>query len=90
MAADYGHLEIFKFILDKIEDYADEFGDSPLHYAVQSGHLEMWKFIIDNMEDQNRKRSDRKTPLELATEMGHEKVCKLLKEDRPKNIYKLQ
>ena len=79
LAADYGHLEIFKFILDKIEDYAEEFGDPPLHYAAQSGHLEMSKFIIDNMEDQNRKSSAGKTALELATEMGHEKVCKLFK-----------
>ena len=50
----------------------------------------MCKFILENMEDQNRKSSDGKTPLEFATEMGHEEVCKLLKlhDDLPKNFSK--
>ena len=77
-AAESGRLEVCKFI---IETNKDPEGERPIHLAADNGHLEIFKFNI--------KRSDRETPLELATEMGHEKVCKLLKEDRPMNIYKL-
>ena len=91
MAADYGHLEIFKFMLGKVSEYADEFGRSPLHHAAQSGQFTMCKFILENMKNQHRKKCDGGiTPLEFATENGQEEVCKLLElyEDLPMSLSK--
>ena len=75
LAAGSGQLEVFRFIFDKVEEYvAGEYGNTPLHFAANSGHLEMCKFILENMEDQNRRNYDKKTPLDHATEMGHEEL----------------
>ena len=39
LADEFGHLKIFDFIFAKVGEHADEFGDSPLHYAATFGHL---------------------------------------------------
>ena len=55
-AAENGHAEIFKIILDMFEEKNPEdiYGQTPLHLAAQNGHAEIFKMILDVVEDKTQ------------------------------------
>ena len=49
-AAQYGHLEVLKFLTDDLNcspDIPGQSGRTPLHYAAQEGYLHVMKYLID-------------------------------------------
>jgi ankyrin repeat protein len=87
MAAQNGHTEIVKLLLDANADVnaANTNGLSPLYMAAQKGHTEVVKLLLVANADVNLKGSfkDTKyTPLEIARVRGHEDIVRIL-EDFP-------
>ena len=94
LAADKGHLEIYKFLSRKLRDknpgnvsLVNTEGRSPLHWAANRGHFAVCKFIIENTPNKNpayinpNHTKYRITPLHYAAEFGHVEVCKLIMEN---------
>jgi hypothetical protein len=80
LAANEGHLEIVKLLID---NGADVNGDSianltPLHGAALAGHTEVAAFLIEKGAQIDIKSINGKTPLELAREEGHTETVSLL------------
>ena len=71
-----------------IAECVDAAGDSPgkddaLHAAVRFGHTEMAAWLLANgVEDPTKLNFQKKTPLEVATEAGYDRIVSLLKELR--------
>ena len=80
LAAEKGHLEICKFIMERNEDKnpANYDGETPLHFAAQYGHLHVCHILIDNGIDKNPDDNRGVTPLHLAALHGHMDVCKFI------------
>ena len=80
LAADSGHFEICKFIIDNTDDKnpASHNGVTPLFMAAQNGNYEICKLIIANVGEKNPARSDGVTPLLIAAKNGHHEICKLI------------
>ena len=110
IAAENGHLDICTLILENpsVEDknpkcfkswdreYCRDFkGETPLHLAAKGRHLEICQLIISYTKDKSPKRTDGKTPGQLAHKKCYgyydnmkssqhyhqDSVCKLLGED---------
>ena len=82
VAAQYGHIEIFKTIaevtFDKNLRCKQNF--TPLHEAAYNGHLEVCKLLLLSLPDKNpRGGTDEAgiTPLHFAAHQGHSDVVKL-------------
>ena len=95
-AAENGHFEICKLILDEITEKnpanIDEIGgDTPLHIAAKNNQLEICKLImnytVESNEDKNPTNFFGLTPIDVADQEGHEEVYKFLKsfQDIPKH-----
>ena len=68
LAARYGHTEIYKFLITKVENFNAPNpmdGFTPLHYAARNGYTEMFKFIASKVENPNLPKQD-------ALQVGHE------------------
>jgi ankyrin repeat protein len=80
MAADSGHLNICKFIIENVQDKnpADIDGNTPLHFAAISGNLDICKMIMENVQNRNPGNDNGDTPLHHAANRGHLDVCKLI------------
>ena len=54
-AAENGHEQVCKLIMDKIKDKnpADLKGRTPLHIAAKNGYLAVCELILDELEDKN-------------------------------------
>ena len=57
MAAQKGHLEVCKMIMECLEDKnpIDRLGETPLHFAAKNGHFDTCKLFIanENVDDIN-------------------------------------
>ena len=80
MAVDQEHLQLFKFIFEKVDDKNPKGykGLSVLHLAAQEGCLNICKFILENVDDEIFLDDQGITPLYRAAHNGHVEVCKLL------------
>ena len=83
LAAKNGHLDIYEFISIKsgppwvnINPRMD-CDITPLHLAAKYGQFKVCKFICGNVDNWNLRRSDLKTPFELALMKGHMKTAGL-------------
>ena len=83
LAAKNGHLNIYEFISIRsgppwvnINPRMD-CDITPLHLAAKYGQFKVCKFICDNLDNWNLRRSDLKTPFELALMKGHIKTAGL-------------
>ena len=56
----------------------DNFGMTPLHYAVKYGHFEVVKYIANILENPNLPNFQGKTAHSLAKEAGHVDIAGLL------------
>jgi hypothetical protein len=80
LAAKSGHLDIYKFISKQSGPWVNinprmDCDITPLHLAAKYGQLKVCKFICDNLDNWNLRRSDLKTPFELALMKGHIKTA---------------
>ena len=82
LAAKNGHLEMFKFLHENLNDVNPIMQEhiTPLHLAAQCGHFDVCKYICDNTVMVAPFRSDFLTPYNLAKYRGHFKVANLLNE----------
>ena len=81
MAADKGHLEVVRLLLESgaDKDYTTRSGTTALHSAAENGHLEVVRLLLDSGADKE-KLSFRGTALHLAAMNGHSEVVRLLLE----------
>ena len=79
-AAQGGHIDICKLILDKItvKNPSDENGYTPLHETAQGGHIDVCKLILDKITNKSPINEDGKTPLDLAPVNNFIKFFELL------------
>ena len=82
LAAKNGHLDIYQFISKKRVPWVNinprmDCDITPLHLAAKYGQFKVCKFICDNLDNWNLRRSDLKTPFELALMKGHIKTAGL-------------
>ena len=83
-AASYGHFEICKFIIEKINvknPRNSRNGTTPLHMAAVNGHTNVCRLIIDLVVDKNPRNDNGITPLHWAAEDGHFETYKLIFEN---------
>ena len=80
IAAEQGHLEFCKYIIEKTKDSNPkrEDGITVIHMATLSGSREICELIINNLEDKNPADNKGTTPFHIAAEKGHLDVGKLL------------
>ena len=83
IAADRGNLELYQYILYKINqnNLAQVDQTKALEFATMSSHLECCKFIIANITENQRLDMSMITPLHWAARYGHLEVFKLLFEN---------
>jgi ankyrin repeat protein len=98
LAAQAGHIEVAKLLLDAAPKLAtdeglakDKAGETPLHYAAQRGHIEVVKLLLDAAlklatDEGLAKDNYGKTPLHLAAQAGHIEVAKVIAEKMPKSL----
>jgi ankyrin repeat protein len=77
LAAEEGHFQICKLILDKVLDKShiiirDNNEQTPLHFAAKEGHGEICKLLLDNVEDKNPVDSFGDTPNKLYLAASNE------------------
>ena len=79
-AAEYGQLEVLKYIFNQIDDKAPKTHDGqvPLQRAVKGDILENCEFLIKNGSDIDPVDSYGYTPLHRAVLQGHLPMCHLL------------
>ena len=77
-AAKFGRLENFKIFVECLHDKNPRSymkGITPLHLAAEFGHYDLVAYILPFTTNKNPHDSTGKTPLNLATNNGHVKVC---------------
>ena len=81
-AADYGNLDIYKSIMDKVPDKnpKDKEGITPLHCAADVGHPDICQLILKNTADKCPKDKDGYTPLHCSARKGHTLIHKMIME----------
>ena len=79
-AADYGNLDIYQSIMDKVPDKnpKDKNGITPLHCAADVGHLNICQLILNNVTDKCPKGKNGHTPLHCSARKGHTLIHKLI------------
>ena len=79
-AARHGHFQIYKMILDVIEDTnpKDNNGKTPFHLAAQKGDFASCQLIIGIIDDKNPTDDWERTPLHHAAEYGHKEIYQLI------------
>ena len=79
-AAQNGHLEVCKVILENIPEKNPKTkdGSTPLLFAARQGLYDVCKIILENVENKNPKNDFGMTPLKLSTTYGHSAVAKLI------------
>nr|CAD7416493.1 unnamed protein product [Timema poppensis] len=79
LAADYGHLNIVKCLVDKGADInqPNRKGFDPLHVATRSGHLEVVQFLVGLKQNFKESLGEHKILL-IASENGHTHIVNYL------------
>nr|CAD7205019.1 unnamed protein product [Timema douglasi] len=79
LAADYGHLNIVKCLVDKGADInqPNREGFDPLHVATRSGHLEVVQFLVGLKQNFKESLGEHKILL-IASENGHTHIVNYL------------
>ena len=83
-AASYGHYDICKFIIEKIDVKNPRYnanGSTPLHFSAHNGHTNVCRLIIDLVVDKNPRNDFGITPLHWAAKDGHFEAYKLIFEN---------
>ena len=81
ITANYGHLEICKFLMMNIADKNpsnNTNGATALHVAAWSGQLEVYKLVMQSVVDKNPMNRFGQTPLHLAANAGQLEICRLI------------
>ena len=94
LAADNGHTNVVRLLLDKISasttetkdsihDYlntkSNTYGWTALHYASFENYVDIVRLLLENMQvNVNAKNTEQKTSLMWACEQGHEKIVSVL------------
>lgn len=87
VAAEKGHFEIFKFLLEKSTDVNPlcENRWTPFHLAAKNGHLNVCRLIMMKLKNTKTALKNKNpagqlgmTPLHFATMNGHFDICKLI------------
>lgn len=80
IAAEYGHIELTEFLLDKnvAINYIDQDGKTPLHKAAANGHIKVTELLLTKGADINQVNQEGNTPLHLAICKNHSAIVKLL------------
>ena len=94
LAADNGHTNIVRLLLDtisastietkdSIHDYlntrSNTYGWTALHYASFENYIDIVQLLLENMQvNVNAKNTEQKTSLMWACEQGHEKIVSVL------------
>ena len=81
-AARWGHTDIVKILLDagaevNVKDCWS--GGTPLTYATLAGNSEIVRLLLEADADPGIANSSRKTPIQLAYEMGHTGIVSMLR-----------
>ena len=87
LAAQKGALNVLKFLYEKNPEsvnYCDNFGQSPLLYAVECGQLKTVEFLWSKTDFTN---SNNETPLMMAIKSGHLQAVEFLCETMKADIY---
>ena len=79
-AAQEGHLEVVKALLDKsaATERGDAKGKTPLHWAAQEGYADVVKALIEKGAVVDCLDKENRTPLHYAAENGHKEVAEVL------------
>ncbi|XP_037029495.1 ankyrin-1-like [Bradysia coprophila] len=83
-AANYGRTDIVEWLIqnhhpiDEIINKPDNYGNTPLHYAIRGSHYELTKILLINRSEVNAMNNDFEFPMHLAALSGNENVVKLL------------
>ena len=79
LALNIGNLDTSELNSENVVDKnpADNFGNTPLHYAANYGCLEICRLIIDNVDNPHTVNNARQTPKALANLNGHIAVSQL-------------
>ena len=88
IAADNGHLDICRLLLDKGAqvEAKDNRGCTPLHWAAREGYVEIVRLLCDRGADVEAHDNDGRRPLHRAALYGHISVVKELIEERNAEI----
>ena len=80
-AAIYGKTQLIKkFLATGIDiNTQDEYGATPLHYALQSGHTEISALLITNEAEINIPDNDGLTPLDWAKWLSQKQTADLIR-----------
>ena len=67
LAAQNGHFEVCKIIVEQIEDKdpVDINGDTLLHFAAKNGRLKIYRYLIKNGADSGRVNNSHQIPFDL-------------------------
>ena len=67
IACKYGHYLAVQFLIRSrvIWDISDNYGNNPLHYAVESGNHKLIKYLIHQFPDLDKKNQEGITPTEI-------------------------
>ncbi|XP_032684367.1 acyl-CoA-binding domain-containing protein 6 [Odontomachus brunneus] len=76
-AADRGHVEILKFLVEQGADLnsLDLEEQTPLHYAACCGHVEAVRYLLSIGADTSRKNGDGMTPKDIAIDSTKDLFC---------------
>ena len=78
-SAQAGHLDIFKFLYQKIQvRHTTRILQIAQHIAAKNGHLDTYKFLHECSNNINPIMTEGITPLHLAAQYGHFDVCKYI------------
>ena len=81
LAAENGHLEVCKLIIDKVNDKnpENEDGQTPLHEAAKGGHLEVCRLLMKSVTNIDPVNGHGEMPLHESVRSGNIQVYKLLR-----------
>ncbi|XP_028258089.1 ankyrin repeat and death domain-containing protein 1A isoform X3 [Parambassis ranga] len=83
-AAQRGHIEVLKFIMEELEDFcldkADKSGKTALHLAAEHGQLEVIEYLIGMGCTHGLKDKEENTAMHLAAKQGHTDVLQKIAE----------
>jgi len=81
-AVSSGNMDLIKALLQKepsLVNVSDNYGNTPLHTAVEKGNIRIVEFLIQNGADVNAKDNEGRTPAYFAEVRGNYELEDLLR-----------